>query len=64
MSERWPADDAHTDAAAVRLRRGAVIVFPTETVYGVGARASDEKAVRRLYARAGSAQVTMLEAPA
>ncbi|TMD13080.1 MAG: threonylcarbamoyl-AMP synthase [Chloroflexi bacterium] len=53
MSERWPADDAHTDAAAVRLRRGAVIVFPTETVYGVGARASDEKAVRRLYAVKG-----------
>lgn len=53
MSERWPADDAHTDAAAARLRRGAVIVFPTETVYGVGARASDEKAVRRLYAVKG-----------
>ena len=53
MSERWPADDAHTDAAAARLSLGAVIVFPTETVYGVGARASDEKAVRRLYALKG-----------
>ena len=53
MSERWPADDAHVDAAAERLRRGAVIVFPTETVYGVGARAADPEAVRRLYAAKG-----------
>ena len=50
MSERWPADDAHVDAAAARLRQGAVLVFPTETVYGVGARAADADAVRRLYA--------------
>lgn len=50
MSERWPAEEAHVLAAARRLREGAVIVFPTETVYGVGARAADPEAVRRLYA--------------
>jgi L-threonylcarbamoyladenylate synthase len=53
VSERWPADDAHVDAAAARLRQGAVVVFPTETVYGVGARAADADAVRRLYAVKG-----------
>jgi L-threonylcarbamoyladenylate synthase len=49
VSRLWPADEAHVDAAAARLRQGAVIVFPTETVYGVGARAADAEAVRRLY---------------
>jgi L-threonylcarbamoyladenylate synthase len=33
-----------------RLRAGAVIAFPTDTLYAVGARARDPAAVRRLYA--------------
>jgi L-threonylcarbamoyladenylate synthase len=53
VSRRWPADEAHVDQAAERLRRGAVVVFPTETVYGVGARGADPKAVARLYAVKG-----------
>jgi L-threonylcarbamoyladenylate synthase len=32
-----------------RLRAGAVIAFPTDTLYGVGARAADHAAVARLY---------------
>jgi L-threonylcarbamoyladenylate synthase len=32
-----------------RLRAGAVIAFPTDTLYGVGARAADQAAVARLY---------------
>lgn len=35
--------------AAARLRAGEVIAFPTETVYGLGANALDERAVRRIY---------------
>lgn len=31
------------------LRRGGLVAFPTETVYGLGADASSEAAVRRLY---------------
>ncbi|MFP4029134.1 MAG: L-threonylcarbamoyladenylate synthase [Candidatus Brocadiia bacterium] len=31
------------------LREGRLVVFPTETVYGIGARADSESAVRRLY---------------
>ena len=36
--------------AAAALRRGEVIVYPTETVYGLGADPFSEQAVRRLYA--------------
>src|SRR2546421_261208 len=46
---RWPADPPHIARAAERLRAGAVIAFPTDTLYGVGARAKDPAAVARLY---------------
>ena len=49
MTERWPADPSHVSEAAQRLRQGAVIAFPTDTLYAVGARGSDPDAVRRLY---------------
>lgn len=50
MTERWPADRASITSAAARLRTGSVIAFPTDTLYAVGARASDPAAVERLYA--------------
>jgi len=37
-------------AAADAIRRGEVVVYPTETVYGLGADPFSEPAVRRLYA--------------
>lgn len=37
------------DTAVEVLRRGEVIVFPTETLYGLGCDAFDERAVERLY---------------
>jgi L-threonylcarbamoyladenylate synthase len=40
------------EAAAV-LRRGGLVVFPTETVYGLGADAENPAAVRRVYAAKG-----------
>ena len=49
MTSRWPADASHIAEAAERLRAGAVIAFPTDTLYGVGARAADPGAVARLY---------------
>jgi L-threonylcarbamoyladenylate synthase len=49
MTPRWPADAKHIHDAAERLRRGGVIAFPTDTLYGVGARARDPAAVQRLY---------------
>ena len=32
------------------LRRGGVIVYPTDTVWGIGCDATNEEAVRRIYA--------------
>ncbi len=31
------------------LKNGGIVVFPTETVYGIGALYNDEKAVKRIY---------------
>lgn len=40
-------------AAAARLRRGELVAFPTETVYGLGANALDEKAVAKIFEAKG-----------
>lgn len=47
-----PTTSAIADAAA-RLRRGELVAFPTETVYGLGAHALDPEAVARIYAAKG-----------
>jgi L-threonylcarbamoyladenylate synthase len=39
--------------AAQRLVAGELLAFPTETVYGLGARADDDVAVARIYAAKG-----------
>jgi L-threonylcarbamoyladenylate synthase len=41
------------DAAVRLLRRGGLVVFPTETVYGLGADATNETAVARVFAVKG-----------
>ena len=41
------------DRAAQLLRRGRLVAFPTETVYGLGANALDPDAVARIYAVKG-----------
>src|SRR3954466_14635595 len=35
--------------AAAFIRRGGIVAFPTETVYGLGADVFDEKAVARIF---------------
>ncbi len=50
--------DAKTDAAflenaAIFLRTGYTVAFPTETVYGVGASAFDEEAVEKIFIAKG-----------
>ena len=47
--ERWPADASHIAQTVERLRQGAVVAFPTDTLYAVAARAGDPVAVGRLY---------------
>ncbi|MCF8346718.1 MAG: Sua5/YciO/YrdC/YwlC family protein, partial [Bacteroidales bacterium] len=32
------------------LRNGGIIVYPTETIWGIGCDATNEKAVSRIYA--------------
>lgn len=41
------------EAACQRLRAGGLVAFPTETVYGLGADALNEGAVRRVFALKG-----------
>ncbi len=46
-------DPAVIAEAATILRRGGVVAFPTETVYGLGANALDGAAVQRIFAAKG-----------
>ena len=62
------ATDADISGAAETLRRGGLVAFPTETVYGLGADADNAAALARLYAvkgRPGEHPVIVhVEAPA
>lgn len=51
-------DPRHPDAESIAeagdlLRRGGLVAFPTETVYGLGADALDPRAVRRIFEAKG-----------
>lgn len=55
---RFRIDPRHVDpgdlaAPARLLRQGALVAFPTETVYGLGARANDDDSVRSIFAVKG-----------
>ncbi|TQQ82811.1 threonylcarbamoyl-AMP synthase [Halonotius terrestris] len=47
-SDNVAAADA-IDAAAAAIQQGEAVVYPTETVYGLGADATDPDAVRRVF---------------
>jgi L-threonylcarbamoyladenylate synthase len=53
MTTPITADDAALDQAADLLRQGRLVAFPTETVYGLGADASNAEAVGRIFAAKG-----------
>ncbi len=44
-----PANEGNIRKAAEVIRRGGVVAFPTETVYGLGADALNPKAVSRIF---------------
>jgi len=48
-----PASEAAVAAAAHSLRQGGLVAFPTETVYGLGADATNAAAIARLYQAKG-----------
>jgi tRNA threonylcarbamoyl adenosine modification protein (Sua5/YciO/YrdC/YwlC family) len=57
-AERFPTQtdeerEAAIDAASRAVRRGRLVVLPTDTVYGIGADAFDPDAVARLLAAKG-----------
>lgn len=47
------ADPAAIELAALRLAAGGLVAFPTETVYGLGARADDDRAVAAIFRAKG-----------
>ena len=49
LSEDRPA----LEKAATIIKRGGLVAFPTETVYGLGADATDASAVKRIFAAKG-----------
>jgi L-threonylcarbamoyladenylate synthase len=51
--DRNTPDPAVISRAAQVLRRGGLVAFPTETVYGLGANALDVSAVARIYEAKG-----------
>lgn len=53
QTERLSADTAGLERAAEILRNGALVAFPTETVYGLGADARQGEAVAAIYAAKG-----------
>ena len=54
VSARIVATSAASIAeAAALLRSGALVAFPTETVYGLGGDAESDEAVRRVFAAKG-----------
>ena len=49
MTDRLPPTEAGIARAAVLLRAGEVVAFPTDTVYGVGVAASRPDRIQRLF---------------
>src|SRR5438105_12200436 len=59
VNAECPEPQVIARAAAV-LRRGGLVAFPTETVYGLGADARDAAAVARLFAAKGRPAINPL----
>lgn len=55
VSPEAPDAEIISEAAAI-LRNGGLVAFPTETVYGLGADALNEEAVRKVFAAKGRPQ--------
>ena len=53
MTRILPVSDQSLAEAAALLKQGAVVAFPTETVYGLGANGLDADAVSRIFAAKG-----------
>src|SRR5215471_21321765 len=52
LNPEQPSPEAIEQAATI-IRDGGLVAFPTETVYGLGADAENERAVRRIFEAKG-----------
>ena len=50
-AKKWTVDEL--EQAATAIQAGELVAFPTETVYGLGADATNEAAVKQVYAAKG-----------
>ncbi len=41
--------DEDLDEVALKIKNGGIVIFPTETVYGIGVNGLDQEAVKKLY---------------
>lgn len=53
IAERLSSDNEDLNRAAELLRGGSLVVFPTETVYGLGVDATNERAVAKVFEAKG-----------
>lgn len=53
MVDILPISDQAIEIAAKAIRRGDLVAFPTETVYGLGADATSDRAVARIFEAKG-----------
>jgi len=51
--DKYNIDEQVMEQAGEILRKGGLVAFPTETVYGLGANALDEEAAKKTYAAKG-----------
>lgn len=58
QAPRYDADDL--GAAVETLRRGGIVIYPTDTVWGIGCDATNEEAVARVKALKGRADAKAL----
>ncbi len=45
--------EAEISRAADIIRNGGLVIFPTETVYGIGGNATDPESAKKIYAAKG-----------
>lgn len=48
--------DLAKDNKEIAIKKGGLVLFPTETVYGIGADGLNEKAVKKIFIAKGRAQ--------
>jgi L-threonylcarbamoyladenylate synthase len=60
MAALLSPEPGHLEQAARTLRSGELVAFPTETVYGLGANARDDRAVARIFEAKGRPQFNPL----